>query len=85
MLFRSKVLFFDRILGPLSARALSEAETSTLQSIDPLFPGDFRVVYEKHFLDGGIDPETLLQDLMAEVEMRRQTRTRPIGGLRTGI
>ncbi|MEK7689401.1 MAG: AAA family ATPase, partial [Bdellovibrionota bacterium] len=67
----ANLVFFRRILTPLLSHPLTMDEESSVTRLSGIAPGDFKVVYQKHYLSGRVPPADLIRDLEAEVAMRR--------------
>ncbi len=78
----ANLIFFNKFLASLIKQPLTEVETQQLCSIQRLAPGDFKVVYQKHYLNGHADSQELIADLQAEVAMKQSGEMRSIQGLR---
>ena len=76
-----KVIFFDRILKPLTAKSITKVEKEELLKIEFLTPGDFKVVKQKNgFLPKSkITNETIINELRDEVAAKNNIKTNKIG------
>ena len=78
----ANVKFFERILQPLAKAPLKDEDKARLMRLQGLVPGDFRVVYQRHWLSQGVKVEHLISDLEAEAQLRTSLGTkviRPLG------
>ena len=66
------VIFYQKLLEPLTATLLDKATEEALKRISDLAPGDFKVVRDKNFFHRPEDlsPQSLVQALQEEAEVK---------------
>ncbi len=78
---KGKRLFFDKLLGDLSGKKLDEKDAVSLEKIDNLAPGDFKVVRQKYsFMPREkVSNISLITSLQSEVSSKNGVKTGRIG------
>lgn len=74
--------FFERVLLPLTREPFGPDHKRRIEAIQGLVPGDFRVVYQKHWLSKDILLNQLISDLENEARLRAsfgEKVIRPLG------
>lgn len=76
-----KRLFFKRVLGDISGKELEEKDADTLEKIDNLAPGDFKVVRQKSIFmpKDKISNIALINSLQMEVASKNGVKSGRIG------
>ena len=76
-----KDVFFKRVLGELSGKELEASDVATLERIENLTPGDFKVVRQKYsFMPREIITNiSLLSSLQAEATSKNEVKSGRIG------
>lgn len=78
---KGKLLFYQCILKELTNDLLGEDEQEELYNIPYLTPGDYKVVFQKHFFRSKeeVSNKILISSLRAEVETKNNVKTNRIG------
>ncbi|MEA3414764.1 MAG: AAA family ATPase [Thermodesulfobacteriota bacterium] len=67
------VIFYQKLLEPLTSSSLNKATREALKKIIDLAPGDFKVVRDKNFFHRSeeLSPQSLVQALREEAEVKK--------------
>ena len=74
-------VFFQKMLQPLTCTELNAKDLETLNGIDSMTPGDFKVVRQKYMFipKDEISNEILLNELISEVHNKNEINSKRIG------